>query len=94
MVSLQWILIDMYLHSQVCEIHQVLNILASILKIKLFPATLLDKAKDWFLKLVKKVTSWAKIGEEFLRKYYIVRKTTRIGKVIREFTQGRVKPCM
>ena len=83
---------DPYRHvdelSQVCEINHLQNFLADMMKMKLFPATLRDQAKDWFLKLGKKFTSWTKMEEEFLRKYYFVGKTTSVRKAIREFTQG------
>ena len=58
------------------------------MKMKLFPATLRDRVKDWFLKLGKEFTSWTEMEEEFLRKYYSVGKTTSVRKAIREFTQG------
>ena len=58
------------------------------MKMKLFPATLRDRAKDWYLKLGKEFTSWTEMEEEFLRKYYSVGKTTFVRKAIREFTQG------
>ena len=58
------------------------------MKMKHFPATLRDRAKDWFLKLGKEFTSWTEMEEEFLRKYYSVGKTTSVRKDIREFTQG------
>ena len=58
------------------------------MKMKLFSATLRDRAKDWFLKLGKEFTSWTEMEEEFLRKYYYVGKTTSIRKTMREFTQG------
>ena len=44
------------------------------MKMKLFPATLRDRAKDWFLKLGKELRSWTEMEEEFLRKYYFVEK--------------------
>ena len=48
---------DPYKHvnelSQVCEINQIHNVSADVMKMKLFPATLRDRAKDWFLKLGK-----------------------------------------
>ena len=44
---------DPYRHvdelSQVCEINQIHNVSADVMKMKLFPATLRDRAKDWFL---------------------------------------------
>ena len=74
--------------SQVCEINHLQNVPADTMKMKLFPATLRDRAKDWFLKLGKKFTSWTEMEEEFLRKYYSVGKTTSVRKAIQEFTQG------
>ena len=56
------------------------------MKMKLFIATLRDRANDWFVKLGKKFTSWTKMEEEFLRKYYLVGKTTSFRKAIHEFT--------
>ena len=83
---------DPYRHvdevSQVCEINQIHNVSADIMKMKLFPTTLRDRAKDWFLKLGKEFTSWTEMEEEFLRKYYSVGKTTSVMKAMREFTQG------
>ena len=71
-----------------CEINQIHNVSTDVMKMKLFPATLRDKAKDWFIKLGKEFTTWTKMKEEFLRKYYSVGKTTSVRKAIREFTQG------
>ena len=83
---------DPYRHvdelSQVCEINYLQNVPADKMKMKLFPATLRDRAKDWFLKLGKEFTSWTEMEEEFLRKYYSVGKTTSVWKAIREYTQG------
>ena len=73
---------DRYRHvdelSQVCEINHIQNVPADIMKIKIFPATLRDQAKDWFLKLGKEFYSWTEIEEEFWRKYYSVGKTTSV----------------
>ena len=82
---------DTYRHinelSQVCEINQIHNVLADVMKMKLFPVTLRDRAKDWFLKLGKEFTSWTKMEEEFLKKYYSVGKTTSVRKAMCEFTE-------
>ena len=83
---------DPYRHldqlSQVCEINHLQNVPADMMKMKLFPATLRDRAKDWFLKSGKEFTTWTEMEEEFLRKYYSIGKTTSVPKAIREFTQG------
>ena len=86
---------DPYRHvdklSQVCEINQIHNVSADVMKMKLFLATLRDRAKDWFLKLGKEFTSWIKMEEEFLRKYYSVGKTTSVRKAL---PKDRVKHFM
>ena len=62
---------DLYRHvdelSQVCEINQIHNVPVDVMKMKLFPAILIDWAKAWFLKLGKEFTSWTEMEEEFLR---------------------------
>ena len=86
---------DPYRHvnelSQVCEINHIHNVSADVMKMKLFPATLRDRAKDWFLKLGKEFTSWTKMEEEFLRKYYSVGKITSIRKDHMSLPKDRVK---
>ena len=83
---------DPYRHvdelSQVCVINHLQNVPVDTMKMKLFPANLRDRAKDWFLKVGKEFTSWTEMEEEFLRKYYFVGKITLVRKAIREFTQG------
>ena len=83
---------DPYRHvdelSQVHEINHIHNVLTDMMKIKLFPATLRDRARDWFLKSGKEFTTWTEMEEEFLRKYYSLGKITSVRKAIREFTQG------
>ena len=60
--------------SQVFEINPLQNVPTNTMKMKLFPATLRDRAKDWFLKLGKEFTSLTEMEEEFLRKYYSIGK--------------------
>ena len=83
---------DPYRHvdelSQVCETNHLQNVPSDTMKMKLFPATLRDRAKDWFLKLRKEFTSLTEMEERFLRKYYYVGKTSSVRKAIRKFTQG------
>ena len=51
--------------SLVYEINHLENVPTNMMKIKLFPATLRDRAKDWFLNLGKEFTSWTEMEEEF-----------------------------
>ena len=86
---------DPYRHvdelSQVCEINQIHNVSAVVMKMKLFVATLRERAKDWFLKLGKEFNSWTEMEVEFLKMYYSIGKTTSARKAIHEFTQGPSK---
>ena len=65
---------DPYRHvdelSQVCKINQICSVLTNVIKMKLFPSILRDRAKFWFLKLGKEFTTWIEMEEEFLIKYY------------------------
>ena len=83
---------DLYRHvvelSHVCKINQIDILPTYVMKRKLLPAILRNRAKDWFLKLGKEFTSWTEMKKEFLRKYNLVGKTIFIRKAIYEFTQG------
>ena len=50
---------DPYRHvdelSQVCKINQIHNFSADVMKIKLFPTTLRERAKYWFLKVRERI---------------------------------------
>ena len=63
-----------------CKINQINNVSADVMKMKLFPAGLRDRAKDLFLKLRKAFTTSTEMEEEFLRKYYSIGKTTSLRK--------------
>ena len=60
---------DPYRHvdelSQVFKINHLHNVPTDTMKMKLFPTTLRDRAKDWFLKLAKEFTSWTEMEEEW-----------------------------
>ena len=77
--------------SQVCKINHLQNVPADMMKMKLFPATLRDRAKDWFLKFGKEFTSWTEMEEDFLRKYYSVRKPPLYEKPSASLPKARVK---
>ena len=67
---------------------------ADVMKMKLFPATLKDRAKDWFLKLGKEFTTWTEMEEEFLRKYYSVGRPPLLGRQFMSLPKDRVKHFM
>ncbi|KAM1717163.1 hypothetical protein ACFX11_025038 [Malus domestica] len=55
----------------VCSIMTPINVDGSILKMKAFPLSLLEKAKDWLYELVPEtVTSWESMKRAFLEKFF------------------------
>ena len=55
----------------------------------LFPFSLKDKAKGWFNFLgARTINSWAELQQEFLKKYYLVTKTSKMRREIIGFAQN------
>jgi len=50
---------------------------------RLFPFSLKEKAKHWFHSLApNSITSWAQLQQEFLKKYFLIKKTNDIRRAI------------
>ena len=83
---------DPYRHvdefSQVCEFNQFHNVPSETAKMRFFPFTFKERAKEWFFTLGREFDSWRDMEDAFLRKYYSVGKTSAVRCVIREFSQG------
>ena len=83
---------DPYWHvdefNQVCEFNQFYNIPSKTAKMRFFPFTLKERAKEWFFTLGCEFDSWRDMEDAFLRKYYSVGKTSAVRRAIREFSQG------
>ena len=83
---------DPYRHvdefSQVCEINQFHNVPFETAKMRFFPFTLKERAKEWFFTLGREFGSWRDMEDVFLRKYYLVVNTSVVRCAIREFSQG------
>ena len=83
---------DPYRHvdefSQVCEFNQFHNVPSEMAKMRFFPFTLKERAKDYFFTLGSEFDSWRDMEEAFLRKYYSVCKTSTVRRAIHEFSQG------
>ena len=82
---------DPYRHvdefSQVCEFNQFHNVPSETAKMRFFPFTLKERAKEWFFTLGREFDSWRDMEDAFLRKYYSVGKTSAVRCAIREFSQ-------
>ena len=83
---------DPYRHvdefSQVCEFNQFHNVPFETAKMRFFPFTLKERAKEWFFTFGREFGSWRDMEDVFLRKYYLVVKTSVVRCAIREFSQG------
>ena len=74
--------------SQVCEFNQFHNVPSKMVKMRFFPFTLEERAKEWFFTLGREFDSWRDMEDAFLCKYYLVGKTSAVRCAIREFSQG------
>ena len=83
---------DQYRHvdkfSQVSKFNQFHNIPSKTAKMRFFPFTLKERAKEWFFTLGSEFDSWREIEDTFLRKDYSIGKTRAVRRAIREFSQG------
>ena len=70
-----------------CEFNQFHNIPSETAKMRFFPFTLKERAKEWFFTLGREFDSWRDMKDAFLRKYYSVGKTSAVRRAIREFSQ-------
>ena len=85
---------DPYQHvdefSHVCKFNQLHNVPSETAKMRFFPFTLKERAKEWFFTLGHEFDSWRDMEDVFLRKYYSIGRTSTGIRAIHEFLQG---PC-
>ena len=74
--------------SQVCKFNQFQNVPFETAKMRYFPFTLKERAKEWFFTLGHEFDSWRDIEDAFLHKYCLVGKTSAVRRAIRKFSQG------
>ena len=83
---------DPYRHvdefSQVCKFNQFHHVPSKTAKMRFFPFTLKERAKEWFFTLDREFDSWRDMEDTFLHKYYLVGKTSVVRRAIRKFSQG------
>ena len=71
-----------------CEFNQFHNVPSKTAKMRFFPFTLKERAKEWFFTLGREFDSWRYMENAFLHKYYLVGKTSAVRRARREFSQG------
>jgi len=72
----------------ICDSVHYANIPQDVVRMKYFPFSLKDRAKEWLNKLPYEVNTWVNLESSFLNKYYSIGKTNLVRKAIREFRQG------
>ncbi|CAN6542261.1 unnamed protein product [Malus baccata var. baccata] len=74
----------------VCSSMTPLNVDGSIMKMKAFPFSLLEKAKDWLYKLAPgTVTSWESMKRAFLEKFFLTSRVILLRKRISDIQQNQ-----
>ncbi|KAJ9567020.1 hypothetical protein OSB04_002986 [Centaurea solstitialis] len=72
------------------DICDLVNTKEDEVKLRVFPFTLTNKAKDWFKKLLPgSITTWDGLKSAFLSRYFPISKANKIRGEIRNFKQGK-----
>ena len=72
---------------EVCNTFTVKNVTADAIRLRLFPFSLLGKAKQWFYANKSEVTTWDKCANAFLKKFFPAGKTSALHGKISSFQQ-------
>jgi hypothetical protein len=73
---------------ELCEMQKYKDIDGNIIKLKLFPISLIGRAKDWLLSLSRNsINSWDKCEDAFIGKYYPPAKIIDLRSDIMKFRQ-------
>ncbi|KAJ9560882.1 hypothetical protein OSB04_006042 [Centaurea solstitialis] len=80
-----------YQHLEAFEdICDLVNTKEDEVKLRVFPFTLINKAKDWFKKLLPgSITTWDDLKSAFLSRYFPISKANKIRAEIQNFKQGK-----
>ncbi|KAM0976128.1 hypothetical protein ACFX2C_019072 [Malus domestica] len=74
----------------VCSSMTPINVDGNILKMKAFPFSLMDKAKDWLYELAPGiVTSWESMKRAFLEKFFLTSRVILLSKKISGIQQNQ-----
>ena len=71
---------------ELCDTIVIRGVAADVIKLRLFPFSLLGKAKQWFYKQ-KDIDTWAKCFKAFLAKFFPLNKTNALRGRISSFQQ-------
>ena len=72
---------------EVCNTFQGEGALIDLMRLKLFPFTLKDKAKIWFNSLrPRSIRTWTDLQAEFLKKFFLTHRTNGLKRQISNFS--------
>ena len=78
---------------RICSTLSHLGVSQEVIKLKLFPFTLKEKAKGWFHTLASgSITSWSELLSRFYHRFYSMAKTIDLRTAIRTFSQFDNEP--
>lgn len=73
---------------EICSTVKFQNFSDDALRLRLFPFSLKDDAKNWLNSLEgNTITTWEQMQQEFLKKYFPIGKTNQIRRAITSFSQ-------
>ncbi|XP_071738861.1 uncharacterized protein [Rutidosis leptorrhynchoides] len=74
--------------NEICATNQVNGFMDEEVRLRLFPYSLKDKAKRWFLLLpARSITTWEVMKKKFLEEFYPISKTSDMHMQIKSFRQ-------
>ena len=74
---------------EICDTFRYNGVSDDVIRLRLFPFTLKDRAKAWLNSLASgSITTWDQLAQAFLSKYFPLAKTARIIKEITTFQQS------
>ncbi|CAN6458912.1 unnamed protein product [Victoria cruziana] len=76
--------LDLFL--DVCATVKISHVDDGALRLRLFPFSLRDRARDWLKSLVVDIQTWEDLQREFLKKYFPIGKTNHYRRAISLFT--------
>src|SRR5919201_2833757 len=72
---------------EVCSTIAIKGVTADAIRLRLFPFSLIGKAKQWFYANKSEVTTWEKCANAFLKKFFPMGKTSALHGKISSFQQ-------
>ena len=73
---------------EICDMFRVNDVLHDVIRLRLFPFSLKDRAREWLNSLpAGSISDWATLAQKFLAKYFFPAKTVKLRNDITNFMQ-------